>query len=165
MRPALKLIPAEQMHVTLMFLGETRQTQVASLGELVREVGEATETPRLEMQGIGAFPNGVRPSVVWAGFARPSPLIPLADLLQSRCEELGFRRETRPFQPHLTLARVKANPPRELAEFLFKYAVTDFGAPYCSSLILYQSELRDDGSQYTPLVAAAFRPSSHVGLP
>jgi 2'-5' RNA ligase len=154
MRPPLKLIPSDQLHLTTVFLGETDESLVSSLGELIHEVAGSVPLSQLTLRGLGVFPNASRPTVVWAGFANPLPLIQLADQLATRCEQLGFARETRPFQPHLTLARVKLQPPRDLTDFIHEHASTDFGTVRFLALTLYCSDLGPTGPTYTPLITA-----------
>src|SRR4051812_27622339 len=93
MRPALKMISFDQLHVTTAFLGETDESQVPHLAEIVQEIAGSVFVPRLILRGLGAFPSLSRPTVVWVGFANPDALIRLADQLASRCEQLGFVRE------------------------------------------------------------------------
>ncbi|MDB5348295.1 MAG: 2,5 ligase family [Schlesneria sp.] len=160
MRPPLKVISSDQLHLTTVFLGETDESLVSSLGEVIHDVASSVRFSQLILCGIGAFPNVSRPTVVWAGFANPLPLIQLADQLASRCEQLGFARETRSFQPHLTLARVKLQPPRDLTDFIHEHTTTDFGTVRPLTLTLYRSDMGPSGPTYTPLIAAnlAFEP-------
>ncbi|HEY4263315.1 MAG TPA: RNA 2',3'-cyclic phosphodiesterase [Schlesneria sp.] len=154
MRPPLKVIQFDQLHLTTVFLGETDESLISDLGEVIHEVAGSVSLSQLTLRGIGAFPNDSRPTVVWAGFANPGPLIQLADQLATRCEQLGFVRETRPFQPHLTLARVKLHPPRDLTDFIHEHATTDFGTVRPLALTLYRSDLGSTGPVYTPLITA-----------
>jgi 2'-5' RNA ligase len=154
MRPPSKVIPFDQLHLTTVFLGETDESLVSSLAEVIHEVASLVPLSQLGLRGIGAFPNSSRPTVVWAGFADPLPLIQLADRLATFCERLGFARESRPFKPHLTLARVKLHPPRNLTDFLHEHAATDFGTVRPLALTLYRSDLGSTGPTYTPLITA-----------
>lgn len=154
MRPPLKVTPPDQLHLTTVFLGETDESLVSSLGELIHDFASSGPLSQLTLRGLGAFPNISRPAVVWAGIANPRPLIHLAAQLATRCEQLGFARESRPFQPHLTLARVKLRPPRDLTEFIHERATTDFGTVRPVSLTLYRSDLGPTGPTYTPMITA-----------
>ncbi len=97
----------EKAHVTLRFLGETSTDQIehvkGGLAAVLRE-----QVPfALTLAGLGCFPSCARPTVVWVGIT--GDMAALGDL-QSRVEQLaqsaGFPAETRPYSPHLTLARV-----------------------------------------------------------
>lgn len=154
MRPPLKVIPSDQLHLTTVFLGETDEALLSSLGEVIHEVASSVPLSQLMLRGLGAFPNVSRPTIIWTGFANPLPLVQLADQLAIRCEQLGFVRETRPFQPHLTLARVKLQPPRNITDFIHEHATTDFGTVRPLALTLYRSDLGPSGPVYTPLITA-----------
>jgi 2'-5' RNA ligase len=154
MRPPLKVITSDQLHLTTVFLGETDESLVSSLGDVIHEVASSVPLSQLTLRGLGAFPNVARPTVVWAGFANPLPLLHLADQLATRCEQVGFARETRSFQPHLTLARVKLQPPRNLTDFIHEHVTADFGTVRSLTLTLYRSDLGPTGPAYTPLITA-----------
>lgn len=160
MRPPLRMIPLEQLHVTVAFLDETEPSLISDLSEIIRDVASSAPLSELTVRGLGGFPNSTRPTVVWAGFADPSPLVQLADRLGSRCAAIGFVRESRPFQPHLTLARVKLPPPVGLADYISEHSTRDFEAVTPSMLTLFRSDLGPSGPTYTPLFSANFTAGS-----
>lgn len=160
MRPSLKMISLDQLHVTVAFLGETEPSLISDLSEIIRDVARSEPLGELTVQGLGTFPNSTRPTVVWAGFADPLPLVQLADRLGSKCEAIGFVRESRPFQPHLTLARVKLPPPVGLAEYISEQSTRDFGNVTPSMLTLFRSDLGSSGPTYTSLYSANFMAAS-----
>ena len=73
------------------------------------------------------FPARNDPSVSGSDSRPPSRLIALANDLEAHLEPLGFPRESRPFQPHVTIARVKGRPPHELADVFDLYGEETFG--------------------------------------
>jgi 2'-5' RNA ligase len=102
---ALRWMTAEQVHLTLKFLGDVEPERK---GELVAALGRACAGARpvtLSLGGFGVFPHYERPRVVWVGVA-PEPAL---ELLQHRTEQelapLGFPTEARAFRPHITLGR------------------------------------------------------------
>ncbi len=148
----LKAIAAEQLHVTPKFLGDTR---VDAVKEISRVVGAAAvnETAfELRIVGLGAFPRPDRPTVIWAGLVDGSGTLKrLAEALENQLEPLGFPREHRPFEPHLTLARVKSKPPGQLFDLLRSHQGTEFGTATIASVCLMRSELTPAGSRYAVL--------------
>ena len=155
LQPALRTVASDQLHVTLVFLGETDESLLPELTQILHDVA-VTEAPHtLALRGLGVFPRITHPTVVWAGFTDPGPLVRMAEQLVRRCEALGFAREARPFHPHLTLARVKAKPPDELAGYIQARADADFGSVTISSLELYRSDMGPAGPVYTSLVRAS----------
>ena len=158
LQPALKTVASDQLHVTLTFLGETDESLLPDLTQILHDVAATEAIHELALQGLGAFPRLAHPTVVWVGFADPGPMVRMAELLAARCEALGFAREARPFQAHLTLARVKAKPPESLAGYIQDRADTDFGTATISSLELFRSDPGPAGPVYTRLVCASLTP-------
>ncbi len=138
------------------FLGDTDPHLLGEIGTVVQQVAADVPPFEVELAGLGVFPHVDRPTVVWAGFRGPGveSLCKLAEDLETDLEALGFPRERRKFEPHLTLARIKARPPRDLAELLAKHKETPFGTVTVDALVHFQSELRPEGPLYTPLATA-----------
>ncbi len=148
------MIPTEQWHVTLQFLGDTAEDLIPRLVPIMTGIA-ATECARtVTIRGLGAFPNLARPTVLWAGFFDAALLKRMATQLALQCEGLGFPRETRPFQPHLTLARVRSKPSESLAEFIRSNHELDLGHVKLSSLELFRSDLTSTGPEYTTIASA-----------
>lgn len=154
--PDLAWVPAERLHFTLKFLGETPPEGVPALRAALDVVAARHRAFVLGLSAAGAFPNFRKPRVVWAG-VEPDPRLELLQHdLESRCAELGYEVEGRPFRPHLTLARVKgpvpAGPLRALADaardLTFEAEVD------VESIDLMHSTLSSAGPRYALLHAA-----------
>jgi len=111
----IRWVPAENVHLTLKFLGEVAEKQLRDVYEAVDGAVSGIDVFEMAVGGFGAFPSLRRPSVVWLGVELDSVL----SSLQARTEEnlslLGFPREDRPFRPHLTLGRSRKRA--EMSEF------------------------------------------------
>lgn len=154
LRPPLKVADANELHVTLPFLGETHANQVPQLAGILQDVANVEHAVTLTIRGLGAFPQIAHPHVVWAGFEDPARLVRWADRLWDGCEALGFRREARLFHPHVTLARVKLDPPESLPEVIQQNSAADFGTVKIDRLELFRSDLGPAGPVYTSLTSA-----------
>lgn len=156
-------VSPDEMHVTLKFLGDTPTDQ---LEVIQQQIGQAVagQTPfAVRLEGVGAFPNVDRPSVLWVGLMNAEPLETLAERLDAALEPLGFPRESRPFHPHLTLARIKGRPPRDLFELLCRNVETPFGTAEIRSVEFLKSDLRQRaGSRYSTLSSYELRPISEA---
>ena len=164
---ALRWSGVGKAHVTLRFLGETSADQVEQVKRGLADVLGEQAPFSLTLTGLGCFPSCARPRVVWTGLA--GDLAALAHL-QARTEMLaqvvGFPAESRPFSPHITLARIgrQVSPPqlRQLGAALtaFRTAppldLSDLGTVHVQQLTFMQSDLRPTGSVYTPLGQFAF---------
>jgi 2'-5' RNA ligase len=148
---AVRPIAAEQLHVTVKFLGEIPLEAVAGLDKAVRQSIEAHPPSGHDLCGLGVFPHLQRPAVIWAGVTEPEPLVSLAASVDAGCASVGFPREQRPFHAHLTVARIKGRPPLSLRQFVQDNAERPLGPLNVDRLVLYRSEPGAGGSRYTPL--------------
>jgi 2'-5' RNA ligase len=86
------------------------------------------------------------------------PLCQIATELDTALIAQGFPTESRTFQPHLTLLRVKSRPPEDLFTLLSQESHTDFGRVVISHLELIESQLAHGGARYATLAKFALGP-------
>jgi RNA 2',3'-cyclic 3'-phosphodiesterase len=150
-------VEPENLHVTLLFLGEVEMTTVPKICEVVaRATGEHATFP-MTIEHAGCFPNPRRPRVLWAGVGQGAQeIITLHDALEGPLLELGcYRREGRKYTPHVTLGRVKGERHGgDLSAVLAKYADWKGGETSVSEIHVMGSELTPDGPVYTVLSRA-----------
>src|SRR5687768_16134652 len=98
----------EKLHLTLKFLGEIELPRVESLTRAAGRAAEGMGPFKLTVAGTGSFPPRGVPRVLWLGLEDPSGLLArLRARLEDECAGEGFPRESKPFRPHLTLARLR----------------------------------------------------------
>jgi RNA 2',3'-cyclic 3'-phosphodiesterase len=154
--PAAKWVRAENLHVTLKFLGHTDPSNLEKIVEALRMIRNSHPVT-LEFCGLGFFPNERRPRVFWAGMDAPPNLQPLAQAVDRGLHAIGFPLEERPFAPHLTLARF--NPPGlppALAAFAKQRGSRGFGSMTAREFHLIESKLNPSGAEYTTLQSFSF---------
>jgi len=103
-----RLVAAENLHLTLAFLGRTDARQRAC----VEAVADAIQCPPFELQlnRSGYWP---RPRVLWIAPAEmPEALTSLATVLHTGAEDCGLKLDSRPYRAHITLMRKLARPPQ-----------------------------------------------------
>lgn len=104
--PALRITPAAQLHITLAFIGQAgdreKELAVAQIDELAGSRSFAAT-----MEAIVGLPRGRAPRVVAARVDEPGGILAaLHDVLTAGLVEKGiYKREKRPFFPHVTIAR------------------------------------------------------------
>lgn len=103
----VKWVPAENVHLTLKFLGEVAADREAEMIGALASAARGTRMITLVVRGAGAFPNPRAPRVVWAGIEAEPAVEILADRVERGFAPLGFPPEGRPFRPHLTLGRAQ----------------------------------------------------------
>jgi len=152
----LKWVDTESIHLTLKFLGETAAERVQEVKGAVAAVAAGAGTLTLALGTIGAFPGLSRPRVIWVGLDGDTPaLIALARQIDRSLQAIGFAPESRPFSPHLTLARTRPDTPLQ-AQVEIGSALSRAQAPErrrfnISQVSLMQSQLRTQGPLYTCL--------------
>jgi RNA 2',3'-cyclic 3'-phosphodiesterase len=144
--------PVSNLHITTKFIGEWPEAKLAEMKQALRDAprGGAFE---VSVEGVGWFPPKARsPRVLFAGVKAPPALYALARATDSATASLGVAKESREFQPHLTLARIKN--PLDLTRLQAAVSPVEskaFGAFEARSQFLYSSKLTPAGSIYTKL--------------
>jgi len=137
----------EGLHVTLKFIGHVDDSVVEKIKAALASI--KTAPFEVTFTGVGFFPNPNAARVFWAGVDGRESLPHLASNIDSVSEKLGFPRETKPYHPHLTLARTSSRPLRELRQLLDD--PPQFGTMTAREFFLYQSQPQKGGSKYTKL--------------
>ena len=148
--PKLRWSPPGNLHITTKFLGEWPEAKLDLLqATLVQIRAEAFE---VHLAGFGWFPNPHSPRVFWIAARGGEPLNQLAAKTDEACSTLGFARETKPYAPHVTLARVSAGTDlRDLRGAVAGIENPDWGRFRAEEFFLYRSDPGPAGSVYTKL--------------
>lgn len=148
----LKLVKAENIHITLRFLGDITTTMVKKISEELKKI----QFPpfEVEFRDVGVFPSLKRINVVWIGIKKGvTELIDLYSQIESRLNKIGFRPETRGFRPHITVARVRsARNKNKLAKMITDMQNSVFGPLVIDSIKLKKSILMPKGPLYYTLL-------------
>jgi len=147
-------VPPESWHLTLKFLGEIHDDVLPRVAQAMMQQAARRAPCMIDLHGLGAFPHAARPAVIWVGVRNAAGLRELAADLETALAELGFPKENRPLELHLTMLRVKSRPPPELFELLTEHAGTRFGMQRIDSVTLFESKLSKTGARYHPLATA-----------
>ncbi|UCH43156.1 MAG: RNA 2',3'-cyclic phosphodiesterase [Dehalococcoidales bacterium] len=149
----VRWVEADSIHLTLKFLGNITADRIEPITGAIREGAQGMAPFRLEVKGLGAFPNLRRVQVAWAGVSgETGKLNQLQKRIDSNLAEIGFTPEKRPFSAHLTLGRVRdqASPDerQRLGDLL---ASTPFngGTFTVNGINLMRSQLQRTGAVYS----------------
>jgi 2'-5' RNA ligase len=142
----------QQLHLTLKFLGDVRDEQLAKVYDAVGQATRQVEPFTIRLAPLGCFPTPRSPRVLWCGIEDASRScarwIELADPL---FEALGFPRETRAFHPHITLGRSKnRDGGNVMRSVLDQLAPPPSRVMTVREVIVFESRLDPRGAQYTP---------------
>lgn len=142
--PGIRNTRREQLHLTVHFLGESSIEAVSAALQSVR-----LSPFLLTIEGVGRFETQNKGSILWAGI-RPNPeLTALHHSIASALVPTGFRSETRPYTPHITLARCEPEVPAEaINAFLKDHANLSVPAVMITQVSLFSSVLTSAGPVY-----------------
>jgi RNA 2',3'-cyclic 3'-phosphodiesterase len=149
-------IRPENLHITLKFIGHVGNEKLSPIQTALSSI-RAAQPIELHFRGMGFFPNERRPRAFWCGIAASPILAELAANIDRALVPLGVEAETRPFAPHLTVARFKSDEGiREVVHAANDMKSTDFGAAFETNFHLYESLLKSTGAQYNRLASFPF---------
>ncbi len=145
--PGARWVPAENLHITLRFIGEVAGHQAEEIDHALAAL-RARRFP-LVLAGVGTFSRAGRETALWVGVERSQQL----DLLQSKIEtalqRAGLEPERRRFVPHLTLARLDNPQPAKLAAFVQAHNLFRAEPVPIEHFTLFSSQLGKEASVYT----------------
>ena len=153
-RSSVKWVKPEQMHLTLVFLGEVSEGHAPAI---VDSVNQPVAMPAfgITFQGLGVFPSHGGPRALWVGITDGgAELSELQREIARRVTDAGIVLESRPFHPHLTLGRWRQSRPSDRRRILSASrpdVVTRVAVPVAT---LYQSRISSAGPTYTALARA-----------
>jgi RNA 2',3'-cyclic 3'-phosphodiesterase len=151
----------EGVHLTLKFLGEIAEARTAEIMNGIRTAVQDIGPFRLEVRGVGTFPNPKNARVVWIGLGGDSEkLTKLQAAVEDAMIRIGMAREERAFTPHLTVGRIKFIRSRDIWIRALD-EVKDISMPGFDVLTvsLMKSELKPSGAVYTEMGKVELRDS------
>ena len=166
--PNLRWVDPTGIHLTLAFLGELSDDQLAAAIGASEEAAQKAIPFEYRLKGLGIFGSTHQPRVIWMGIEdlpsgkiQGSPLQQLHRVLTRKLELRGFEIEKRPFSPHLTLARIKQplspDEQQRLQRLLHSRLAGSSSAVYqVNNLCVMKSELSRAGAKYTCLKESSF---------
>ena len=154
------------LHLTLKFLGEIRQTSVPDFSAAASRAVAGLAPFSIRLEQVGVFPKHGQPRVLWIGINDFSgKLGELHARLEDESANAGFAKDERPFHPHLTLARLRQ--PRHARTLAAAHHQLEFEPAEIavSELLVIRSELSSGGSKYTVISRHALGPRASFGVP
>ena len=148
-KDSVKWVGADNLHLTLKFLGDTSKDQIESVKEVLSKLSNNFNPFHFHLDGLGYFKNGGHPKVLFVGIAGVDEMKKYVTELEDSLEILGFQKEKRPFKPHLTLGRIKFI--RDISRFYDWIDINKsfkFSDVIVNEVTFYQSILTSDGPVY-----------------
>ena len=161
-QPSVKWVDPNSIHLTLKFLGNVPVDRIGNITGAMEKAAQGISPFHLEVKDLGVFPNLRRVQVVWVGISgQVERLSQLQQRIESNLAPLGFAPESRPFTPHLTLARVRDQAsPDERQRFGQLIANARFEAAFTlevESISLMRSQLTREGAIYSQISSVGLK--------
>jgi len=150
----VRWVKVDNIHLTVIFIGSINPDDISDIGSMVQKVCLQYGPFDISLKGMGVFPNNRRPRVIWLGLHGDLERLSFfRDALQKPLRPFGVKEEKRRFRPHLTLGRFRKHRrgDSQLDELMSNYR--DLTGPICqlNELILFKSDLKPGGTEYTKL--------------
>jgi len=159
--PGISYTRAENLHLTLKFLGEVEAKKVEAIATSLAMI--RSRPVELHAVGIDCFPGRGPIRIVTAGLGGTiPPLRALVEAIEQRCRFLGFAEEQRAYRPHVTLGRARPVLSAKFRPLAGDATVDLWPGPsfVVKEFVLMESRLSPAGSVY--LQTARFRIGSEV---
>jgi 2'-5' RNA ligase len=144
-------------HVTLYFVGDTPESEIDLLRQLIDESFGSVHGFNTRLNGVGVFPNQHNPKVLWLGLESLQPLMLAYQQLGDLLRRNGFPFDTKPLKPHVTLARIKSLENHSSLDVLMsENQQFNFGTVAINRVVLFESILTPEGPVYKPLFVKWF---------
>ncbi len=152
--PDVNWVEPENLHITLLFLGEVDQKETLDICRAAQKAVKGMPAFGVSIEGAGCFPNARRPRTLWVGVGKGvQELCDVHDAIEAPLLEMGnYRRETRAYTPHVTLGRVKGERDNDaLSMALTKHKTWSAGETMVNEVRVMSSKLTADGPTYNVL--------------
>lgn len=149
----VRWMPLENLHATLVFIGSVGPDEVENVREALSTV--RFDAFSVAVRGVGAFPDPQRARVLWAGLEPPDPVRRLFEAVRAALEPVvrsglaRSNRSTRPYHPHITVARASAKERIDARHWIEKHAEFQGRTFRVDAFELVRSRTKPEGSEYT----------------
>lgn len=143
--PGARWMDPDNYHLTIRFIGDI---EAGLAREVARSLDQVTFKPfQVKLKGVGVF-GGNKPHSLYAGVEENGELRRLRDVQERICQVLGLAAESRRFQPHVTLARLKEPDLRALQRWVEVHSLYATPAFDVARFVLFSSRPLKGGGPY-----------------
>ncbi|GAT63769.1 RNA 2',3'-cyclic phosphodiesterase [Paludibacter jiangxiensis] len=149
----IRWISTDDLHLTLFFFGQISTQQVSVIQDTIFAITDNLRSFTFAINSTGIFYSERNPRVLWLGIDKSDSLIALKNEIDQALASIGFFADKQPFVPHITVGRFAS---RQIATPQLVNTIdemTNMLPIVCKgqSVVLYESILSPDGSQYKPI--------------
>ncbi|PJZ70999.1 RNA 2',3'-cyclic phosphodiesterase [Leptospira perolatii] len=144
--PGIKWVPAENLHLTLVFLGELPEIRRESLSEFCSTIQFRPFS--FNLKGIEWFIKKKSPSILYIDVEPAPELLELQKTIDSGLRRLGFTIEGKNYKPHITIGRFKDVPMDKVVSYMEEFRdFVEIGIP-AQEFHVYSSRSGPNGQMY-----------------
>lgn len=148
----IKWVDPKNLHLTLKFFGETPESKIESINNVLAQIASSTEPIEISIVKTGIFGSAYKPRVIWAGFDNEAILKELGNQLIDALDKNDFPADRQNFVPHLTLGRIKHIENKKLFQLVIdKVKNVHYQHLIIYDFYLFESILKPDGPVYHAL--------------
>jgi len=138
----------DNIHTTLIFLGDTAAENVPVICDEMREIADDFNCFECDIKSAGMFKNS-RGATLWLGLKNIDELTALQKRIVERLAEKGVEFDKKAFKPHLTLGRIKELRDKFLVDELIReYKKASVETIEVNEFVLMESQLKQEGPEY-----------------
>lgn len=148
----IKWTALENIHVTLLFIGDTEEQNLKRIESVLKDTCPGTDGYDLVLRGLGVFRNLADPRIIWTGLDKCDKLLKLNKLIFNQLSDVVLNLKDRPFNPHITLGRIKQVADKaKLKQLTDRYQNIEIQRININEVVLYESILKPEGPVYKPI--------------
>lgn len=149
----IRWISTDDLHLTLFFFGQISVQQVSVIQDTIFAIKDNLQSFTFAINSTGIFYSEHNPRILWLGIEKSDSLIVLKNEIGHALTSIDFFADTQPFAPHITVGRFAS---RQIVTSQLVNTInemTSLKPMVCEaqSVVLYESILSPDGSQYKPI--------------
>ncbi len=148
----VKTVARDNLHITLHFLGQVERSALEEMQALLADVCRGRGALRMRIGTAGCFPGLRQPRIVFIRAVRASGPDPqaLQKDIGAGLARTGLAVDTRPWEPHITIGRLRKAGPRACdAVRAFIASSSESGYEFeAGSIAVFSSVLKAEGPRY-----------------
>ncbi|WP_319417231.1 RNA 2',3'-cyclic phosphodiesterase [Marispirochaeta aestuarii] len=161
----LRYIEAENLHVTVNFLGDTSPQDLSVLHEILTGGVSVLKSPAFRPHALGLFPSPRRARSINLLLEDPEgSMDAMFRHLDGTLRGAGFPGERRSFRPHISFGRFRSRRGELMEEDSLPSLTAGIRRIFrCSELVLFRSDLGPGGARYYPEGRYRFGNQTNLG--